>query len=81
MRNVSITEARKGLSRLAQSDQAFTLTSRGQDVAQVRIFATAKFDPVKAKEAAERIFAIGARAKPSKKFGAIAMVRKVRDGA
>lgn len=81
MRHLSLTEARKDLSHLAQSEQSFRLTSRGHEVAQVRIFATAKFDPVKAAAAARRIAEIGAKAKPSRKYGASATVRKIRDGA
>lgn len=80
MRTVSITEAKKDLSHLARSEQTFRLTSRGNEVAQVRIFATAKFDPVKAAAAAARIRELGAMVKPSKKYGAVALVRKVRDG-
>lgn len=80
MRNVSISEAKKDLSRLARSEQMFRLTSRGNEVAQVRIFATAKFDPAKAAAAAKRIAELGAKVKPSRKYGAAALVRKVRDG-
>ncbi len=80
MRTVSITDAKRDLSHLARSDQSLRLTSRGNEVAQVRIFATAKFDAVKAAEAARRIRAMGADVKPSKKYGAAALIRKVRDG-
>ena len=80
MRSVSITEAKKDLSHLARSEQSFRLTSRGNEVAQVRIFATAKFDPLKAATAARRIKELGAKVKPSKQHGAVALVRKVRDG-
>ncbi len=80
MRTVSITEAKKDLSHLARSEQSFTLTSRGHDVAQVRIFAIAKFDPIKAAAAAKRIKELGANVKPSKKYGASATIRKIRDG-
>ena len=49
-------------------------------MAQVRIFAIAKFDPIKAAAAAKRIKELGANVKPSKKYGAAATIRKIRDG-
>lgn len=79
--NYPITEARRKLNHLVDSDQSFTLSRRGHLVAQVRVFAVAEFDQVKAQKAAERIARIGARAKPSKVRGATALVRAVRDGA
>ena len=80
MRNLSITEAKKELSHLARSEQAFRLTSRGSEVAQVRIFSRAKFDPAKAASAARRIQEMGAQVKPSRRYGAAALIQKVRDG-
>ena len=80
MRTVSITEAKKDLSHLARSEHSFRLTSRGNEVAQVRIFATAKFDPLKAAAAAKRIKELGANVKPSRKHGAVAVIRQIRDG-
>jgi hypothetical protein len=80
MRHLSITEAKKGLSRLVKTEQTVTLTGRGQEVGHVRFFVTAAFDPVKAAAAAKRIRELGAKVIPSSKYGAAALVRKVRDG-
>ena len=80
MRHLSITEAKKGLARLVETEQTVTLTRRGQEVGHVRFFATAAFDPAKASAAAKRIRELGANVKPSSKYGAAALVRKVRDG-
>lgn len=81
MSNYPITEARRKLSHLVDSEQSFTLSRRGHLVAQVRVFAVAEFDQDKAQKAAARIARIGAHVKPSKARGATSLVRAVRDGA
>ena len=80
MRHLSITEAKKGLARLVETEQTVTLTRRGQEVGHVRFFATAAFDAAKASAAAKRIRELGANIKPSSKYGAAALGRKGRDG-
>ena len=50
------------------------------EAGQMRLFAVSKFDPAKAAAAAKRIAEIGAKSKPSKKYGASATIRKIRDG-
>ena len=80
MRNLSITEAKKELSHLAQSEQTFRLTNRGQEVSTFRVFVQPKFEPVKAKEAFEKLKAIRS-AQPSKTQGATASVRRLRNAS
>ena len=58
-----------------------TVFSKSAGEPLLRVFATAKFSKAKARLAAQRIFAIGAKAKPSRKHGAQALTRGVRDGA
>lgn len=63
------------------SPWAAEVSSKSAGEPMVRVFATAKFSKAKARLAAQRIFAIGAKAKPSRKHGAQALTRSVRDGA
>lgn len=79
MQSLSMSEVRRRLPELAHSSETFTLTNRGHNVATVRVFAQASFDPVKAKEAAQRIAALAAKVKPSKRNGATAIIRSIRD--
>lgn len=57
------------------------VSSKSAGEPMVRVFATAKFSKTKARLAAQRIFAIGAKAKASRKHGAQALTRSVRDSA
>lgn len=65
MQNVSMTEAKRGLSHLAQQGQSFSLTKRGQAVATVRIFGVAPFDADKAQAAALAMAELANKMKPS----------------
>ncbi len=81
MQHLSISDVRRNLPSLAQQSDTFTLTKRGQNIATVRVFAEARFDIDKAKQAGERIAALAARAKVGKLNCATSIIRKLRDGA
>lgn len=57
----------------------FVKVEKGGAVGTLRVFAQARHDPERAKEAARRIREIGRKYKPSTKTGAVATVRKLRD--
>ena len=80
MKTISITEAKKDLSHLAQSEQSFHLTNRGQQMASFTVFMQPKFDPEKARELFDKFKACRTMT-PSAKAGATASVRALRDGA
>ncbi len=79
MKTVTITQAKRGLSDLLAKGQAVEVTSHGRTVGTLRVFAQAKVDREKAKEAARGIREIGMKYKPSKKHGGTAELRKIRD--
>lgn len=79
MQSISMTKARRELASISQSPDTYHLTSRGQEVATLRVFAKVKFDPEKAKEAGERMLAISRSIKPTRAKGATALVRELRD--
>lgn len=79
MKSVSLTQARRGLSKLIASEQAVEVTSRGQAVGTLRIYAEATVDRDKAMEAARQLRAIGSKYRPSKRHGGAAAVRQLRD--
>lgn len=72
--------SKKEAGSAAKHLTVFGTTKRSSEVARVRIFATSKFNPERAVRAAERIAQLGANVKPSRKMGAAALIRKVRDG-
>jgi hypothetical protein len=80
MRTISITEAKKGLGHLAESEQSFRLTSRGHEMATFRVFVQPKFDQDKARELFDK-FKASRTVKPKLQMGATASVRALRDGA
>lgn len=79
MRTMSLTEAKKDLSHLAQQEQSFKLTNRGQEIATFRVFMQPKFDPDKARAAFDQ-FKATRHAKTNARNGATQAVRALRDG-
>jgi hypothetical protein len=78
-KTVSITEAKRQLSRLAQSSEPVQVTVRGQRVGLLRIYAEPKRDPAAARAAFKRLQKLAATRKPSRKNGAIKAIRDLRD--
>ena len=78
---MTITQAKRGLSDLLAKEQQVEVTNRGRTVGTLRVFAEAKVDREKAKEAARGIRELARKigAKPSKKHGATAEIRRLRD--
>lgn len=79
MQSISMTRARRDLAHISQSPDTYQLTSRGQEVATLRVFAKVSFDPAKAKAAGQRMLAASRSVKPSRAKGATALVRELRD--
>lgn len=79
MKSVSITQAKRQLSRLAATQEPVQLTMRGQPVGLLRVYAEPKRDPEAARAAFDRLERLAAKRKPSKKHGATRAVRELRD--
>lgn len=79
VKTASITEAKRKLSRLAQTQEPVQLTMRGQPLGVLRIYAEPKRDPEAERAAFERLKRLAATCKPSKKHGATRAVRELRD--
>lgn len=79
MQSISMTKARRELAAICQTPDTYNLTSRGSEVATLRVFAKVKFDPEKAKAAGDRMLAISRSIKPSRAKGATELVRELRD--
>lgn len=79
VKQVSITEAKRKLSKLATSNEPVQLTMRGQPVGLLRVYAEPKLDPAAARAAFEQLKRLAAKRKPSRKHGATRAVRDLRD--
>ena len=79
MKQLSITQAKRDLSRLVTQREPVAVTIRGKSIGLLRMYAEPVFDLVQSRAAFERLRALAAKRKPSKKHGATRAVRELRD--